>query len=92
MSMTSEPISMYENYFKDLRREPVLVDYVMRPIDKKDGTIVRNRGDDLIVHCYKTLLKRNDFVPEMIGDSIVSCNSQIVKLENVPLILEGLRF
>ncbi len=75
--MTSEPISMYEKYFKDPKREPVLIDYVRTPIGKKGGTIIRNRGDELAVHCYETLLKRNEFDPELIGDSIISCNSQI---------------
>ena len=66
-----EPISMYEKYFKDPKREPVLIDYVRTPIGKKRGTLVRLRGDDLVVHCYKTLLKRNDFDPAILGDSIV---------------------
>ncbi|MGQ4873303.1 MAG: thiolase family protein [Promethearchaeia archaeon] len=72
-----EPVSIYEKYFKDPKREPVLIDYVRTPIGKKRGTIVRLRGDDLIIHCYETLLKRNDFDRDLIGDSIVSCNSQI---------------
>ncbi|MFX0155570.1 MAG: thiolase family protein [Candidatus Hodarchaeota archaeon] len=72
-----QPISMYEKYFKDPKREPVLVDYVRTPIGKRRGTIGRHRGDDLVVHCYQTLLKRNAFDPKLIGDSIVSCNSQI---------------
>ncbi|MFX1380299.1 MAG: thiolase family protein [Promethearchaeota archaeon] len=72
-----EPINMYENYFKDSKREPVLVDYVRSPIGKRNGTIVRHRGDDLVVHCYQAILKRNEFDPKLIGDSIVSCNSQI---------------
>ncbi|MEJ2278647.1 MAG: thiolase family protein [Candidatus Lokiarchaeota archaeon] len=72
-----EPTSMYEKYFKDLKREPVLIDYVRTPIGKKKGTIVLHRGDDLVVHCFKTILERNDIDPKIIGDSIVSCNSQI---------------
>jgi acetyl-CoA acyltransferase len=72
-----EPISLYEKYFKDPKREPVLIDYVRTPIGKKRGTVVRLRGDDLVVHCYQTLVKRNDFDPAILGDSIVSCNSQI---------------
>ena len=72
-----EPVSIYEKYFKDPKREPVLIDYVRTPIGKKRGTIVRHRGDDLIIHCYETLLKRNDFDKSILGDSIVSCNSQI---------------
>ncbi len=73
----SEPISMYEKYFKDPKREPVLVDYVRTPIGKKNGTVGRHRGDDLVVHCYKTILNRIKIDPNIIGDSIVSCNSQI---------------
>ncbi|MBD3211927.1 MAG: acetyl-CoA C-acyltransferase [Candidatus Lokiarchaeota archaeon] len=73
----SEPVSLYEKYFKDPKREPVLIDYVRTPIGKKRGTIVRHRGDDLVVHCYRTLLERNDIDPNLIEDSIVSCNSQI---------------
>ncbi|KKN39811.1 hypothetical protein LCGC14_0739730 [marine sediment metagenome] len=73
----TEPVSMYEKYFKDPKREPVLVDYVRTPIGKRKGTIMRHRGDDLVVHCYRTIMERNDFDPGIIGDSIVSCNSQI---------------
>ncbi|MFW9822475.1 MAG: thiolase family protein [Candidatus Thorarchaeota archaeon] len=72
-----EPVNMYEKYFKDPKREPVLVDYVRTPIGKRRGTIIRHRGDDLVVHCYRTIMGRNDFDPNIIGDSIVSCNSQI---------------
>ncbi|MBD3195056.1 MAG: acetyl-CoA C-acyltransferase [Candidatus Lokiarchaeota archaeon] len=72
-----EPISMYDKYFKDPKREPVLIDYIRTPIGKKRGTIVRHRGDDLVVHCYRTLMERNDIDPAIIGDSIVACNSQI---------------
>ncbi len=70
-------ISIYEKYFKDPKREPVLIDYVRTPIGKRRGTIVRHRGDDLMIHCYETLLKRNNFDKSVLGDSIVSCNSQI---------------
>lgn len=73
----TEPISMYEKYFKALKREPVLVDYVRTPIGRRRGTIVRHRGDDLVAHCYKTIVGRMDIDPHIIGDSIVSCNSQI---------------
>jgi acetyl-CoA C-acetyltransferase len=73
----AEPVSMYEKYFKNPKREPVLVDYVRTPIGNRRGTIVRHRGDDLVVHCYRTIVERNDFDPGIIGDSIVSCNSQI---------------
>ncbi|KKM84861.1 hypothetical protein LCGC14_1294890 [marine sediment metagenome] len=73
----TDPISMYEKYFKDPKREPVLVDYVRTPIGKRKGSIGRNRGDDLVVHCYEIIIERNDFDPNIIGDSIVSCNSQI---------------
>ena len=72
-----EPVNMYEKYFKDPKREPVMIDYVRTPIGKRRGTIVRHRGDDLVVHCYETIIKRNDFDPSVIGDSMVSCNSQI---------------
>lgn len=74
-----EPVSMYEKYFKDPKREPVLIDFVRTPIGKKPpkGTIGRLRGDDLLIHCYETLLKRNEFDRELIGDSIVGCCSQI---------------
>ena len=72
-----DPISMYEKYFKDPKREPVLVDHVRTPIGKKNGTVGRHRGDDLVVHCYKTILNRIKIDPKIIGDSIVSCNSQI---------------
>ena len=73
----TKPISMYEKFFKDPKREPVLVDYVRTPIGKRKGTIMRHRGDDLVVHCYRTIVERNDFDLNIIGDSIVSCNSQI---------------
>jgi len=73
----ANPVSMYEKYFKDPKREPVLVDYVRTPIGKRRGTIVRHRGDDLIIHCYEALKKRNDFDMSLLGDSMVSCNSQI---------------
>ena len=73
----TNPVSMYEKYFKDPKREPVLVDYVRTPMGKRRGTVVRHRGDDLVVHCYQTILKRNNFEPSLIGDSIVACNSQI---------------
>ena len=72
-----EPISMYEKYFKDPKREPVLVDYVRTPIGRRRGTIVHHRGDDLVAHCYRTLVDRTGIDPHIIGDSIVSCNSQI---------------
>ena len=69
--------TVYAKYFKNPKREPVLIDYVRTPIGKKRGTISRHRGDDLIIHCYETLLKRNDFDKSLIGDSIVACCSQI---------------
>jgi acetyl-CoA acyltransferase len=72
-----EPVSLYHKYFKDPKREPVLIDYVRTPIGKKNGTIVRHRGDDLVAHCYRTILERIDIEPSLIDDSIVSCNSQI---------------
>jgi len=68
---------MYEKYFKDPKREPVLVDYVRTPIGKKRGTIMRHQGDELVAHCYRTILSRIDINPKIIGDSIVFCNSQI---------------
>lgn len=73
----AETVSMYEKYFKDPKREPVLVDYVRTPVGRRRGTVGRHRGDDLVVHCYQTILRRNDFDPKVIGDSMVSCNSQI---------------
>jgi acetyl-CoA acetyltransferase family protein len=73
----AEPVSIYSKYFKDPKREPVLIDYVRTPIGKRRGTILRHRGDDLIIHCYEVLRKRNDFDMNVLGDSIVSCNSQI---------------
>ncbi|MFX0028430.1 MAG: thiolase family protein [Candidatus Hermodarchaeota archaeon] len=73
----TKPISMYEKYFRDPKREPVLVDYVRTPMGKRRGTIVWHRGDDLVVHCYQTILNRTNFDPNLIGDSIVACNSQI---------------
>ncbi|MHA2129131.1 MAG: thiolase family protein [Promethearchaeota archaeon] len=73
----TEPVRMYEKYFKKPKREPVLIDYVRTPIGKRRGTILRHRGDDLVVHCYRTIVERNDFDPSILGDSIVSCNSQI---------------
>jgi len=72
-----EPISMYQKYFKDPKREPVLVDYVRTPVGKRRGTVGLHRGDDLVVHCYETILNRIKIDPKIIGDSIVSCNSQI---------------
>ncbi|MFX0075806.1 MAG: thiolase family protein [Candidatus Hermodarchaeota archaeon] len=73
----TNPVSIYEKYFKDPKREPVLIDYVRTPMGKRRGTLVRHRGDDLIVHCYEALIKRNDFDLSVLGDSMVSCNSQI---------------
>ena len=58
-----EPINMYEKYYKNPKREPVLVDYVRTPIGRRRGTIGRHRGDDLVVHCYQTIIKRNEFDP-----------------------------
>lgn len=55
-----EPIGMYEKYFNDPMREPVLVDYVRTPIGKRRGTVGRHRGDNLVVHCYQTILKQNE--------------------------------
>ncbi|MFX1493586.1 MAG: thiolase family protein [Promethearchaeota archaeon] len=72
-----EPVNMYKRYFKDPKREPVLIDYVRTPIGKRRGTVGLHRGDDLVVHCYNTIIERNEFDPQLIGDSIVSCNSQI---------------
>ncbi|MFX1276968.1 MAG: hypothetical protein ACFFAT_18240, partial [Promethearchaeota archaeon] len=69
--------NIYAKYFKDPKREPVLIDHVRTPIGKKRGTLIRHRGDDLIIHCYVTLLNRNEFDKSLLGDSIVSCNSQI---------------
>lgn len=73
----AEPNFLYNQYFKDPKREPVLIDYVRTPIGKRRGTIMRHRGDDLLIHCYNTLLKRNDFDKSLIGDSVVACCSQI---------------
>jgi len=73
----TEAVSMYEKYFKDPKREPVLIDYIRTPIGRRKGTVGRHRGDDLVVHCYQTIVNRNDFDVNIIGDSIVSCNSQI---------------
>jgi acetyl-CoA acyltransferase len=67
----------YETYFKDPKREPVLIDYVRTPIGKRRGRIIRLRGDDLVVHAYQTLLERNKFDRDLIGDSMVSCCTQI---------------
>jgi len=74
-----EPVSIYETNFKDPSREPVLIDYCRTPIGKKPpkGTVGRLRGDDLMIHCYETLLNRNEFDKELIGDSVVACCSQI---------------
>ena len=74
----AEPTSIYEKFFKDPKREPVLIDHVRTPMGKKRGTIGRHRGDDLIIHCYETLLKRNDFdknIAKQIGN-IFSINMQ----------------
>ncbi len=73
----AESITIYSKYFKDPKREPVLIDYVRTPIGRKGGIVGRHRGDDLIIHCYESLLKRNDFDKSLLGDFIVSCNSQI---------------
>lgn len=67
----------YESYFKDPKREPVLIDYVRTPIGRRRGKIIRLRGDDLIVHSYRTLLERNKFDQTLIDDSIVACCTQI---------------
>jgi acetyl-CoA acyltransferase len=73
----TEPVSIYEKYYKDPKREPVLIDYVRTPIGKRRGTIVRHRGDDLVAHCFRTIVERTKIDPNLIEDSIVSCNSQI---------------
>ena len=73
----AEPVSMYEKYFKDPKREPVLIDHVRTPMGKRRGSVGLHRGDDLVVYCYETILNRIDIDQNLIGDSIVSCNSQI---------------
>jgi acetyl-CoA acyltransferase len=70
-------VNIYEKYFKDPKREPVLIDYVRTPIGRRRGTVVRHRGDDLLIHCYEALLNRNDFDKSVLGDSIAACCSQI---------------
>ena len=67
----------YETYFKDPKREPVMIDYVRSPIGKRRGKIIRMRGDDLVIHAFQTILERNKFDQTLIDDSIVSCCSQI---------------
>ncbi len=71
---------MYLFNYKDPKREPVLVDYVRTPIGKKNGKVVRMRGDDLTIHCVDALIDRNKWMKEnikMVGDVILGCNSQI---------------
>ncbi len=47
----AEPVSMYEKYFKDPRQEPVLIDHMRTPINKRRGSVdgARNRCS----HNYK---------------------------------------
>lgn len=68
---------------KDPKREPVIVDYVRTPLGAKKGSIKRLRGDDLMVHCLETLVKRNPNIELKklsdagLTDMICGCNSQI---------------
>ncbi|OLS14966.1 MAG: acetyl-CoA acetyltransferase [Promethearchaeota archaeon CR_4] len=76
----AEPKNQYFQFAKDPKREPVLVDYIRTPIGKKNGKIVRMRGDDLTIHCVNALVDRNSWLkdnPKLVGDCIVGCNSQI---------------
>ena len=76
----AEPKSQYFQFATDPKREPVLVDYVRTPIGKKNGKIVRMRGDDLTIHSVNALIDRNSWLRDnvkLVGDCIVGCNSQI---------------
>ncbi len=76
----AQPKNMYLFNHKDPKREPVLVDYVRTPIGKKNGKVVRMRGDDLTIHTVDALIDRNKWMKEnikMVGDVIMGCNSQI---------------
>ncbi len=76
----AEPKNQFYSITTDPKREPVLVDYVRTPIGKKNGKIMRMRGDDLTIHCVNALVDRNSWLkdnPKLVGDCIVGCNSQI---------------
>jgi acetyl-CoA acetyltransferase family protein len=71
-------VSWYSKHFTNPKLEPVLIDYVRTPLGSKKGTLRRLRGDDMLVHCLKSIMERNQGVnPVDIGDVIAGCNSQI---------------
>lgn len=70
--------SMFKKLGVDRGREPVLVDYCRTPIGKRRGKLTRIRGDEMIIHVMKEIVKRNTALdPKLIEDSIIACNSQI---------------
>jgi len=76
-------VKWFDQYFKNPKREPVLVDYVRTPLGSKKGTLKRLRGDDMLVHCLDVISKRNKNIDikavadKGLVDVITGCNSQI---------------
>ena len=77
-------VKIFDKYYKDSKREPVIVDYVRTPLGSKKGTLNRLRGDDMAIHCWETLKKRTEDKIDWLAlsdagltDSICGCNSQI---------------
>ena len=70
--------SMFKKLGVERGREPVLVDYCRTPMGKKRGKLTRIRGDEMMIHVMKEIVKRNTALdPKLIEDSIIACNSQI---------------
>jgi len=72
-------VKWYSKVSSNPKYEPVIVDYVRTPLGSKKGTLWRLRGDDMFVHCLKTIVKRNESkIPiSDYEDVICGCNSQI---------------
>jgi acetyl-CoA acetyltransferase family protein len=76
-------VKWFNKWYKNEKREPVIVDYVRTPLGSKKAPIQLLRGDDLVVHCLKTIWGRNknielEKVAELgMADVICGCNSQI---------------
>ena len=71
-------VKWYSKVTGDPKNEPVIVDYVRTPLGSKKGTLWRLRGDDMFIHCLKTITKRNPNIPLTdYEDVLCGCNSQI---------------
>jgi len=72
-------VKWYSKFSSNPKYEPVIVDYVRTPLGSKKGTLWRLRGDDMFIHCLKTIVKRNESKIPLTDyeDVICGCNSQI---------------